>query len=152
MAFEIFADAFCVVYDCLGQMVENRGDLDNDTLARAVGFLNVIHSGDFLAAFVVARRCLQYLKPITVNLQKRAKDIAAAYSEISDLAACIRDLRATVDDSFSIWFAEANGMSQKVTSEDIKMPRTAGRQIHRENHQADTAGELLPKGCRHSLP
>lgn len=95
-ALDSFAEFYLAVHDCCGQMTNSAG-WDSETLARASGFSHALQSGDFLVAFVVARKCLQYLKPLTVNLQKRAKDIVAAYSEIADVTKCISDLRATVD-------------------------------------------------------
>ena len=142
-AFETFAEIYLAVHDCLGQITEDRTGWDSDTLTRAAGLLTVLQTGDFLVAFVVARKCLQYLKPLTVNLQKRAKDIVAAYSEIADVTRCISDLRVSVDDSFSTWFAEANVMSRAMTQDDIQMPRNVGRQVHHDNHPATTTEEFF---------
>ncbi|KAL8564207.1 hypothetical protein ACOMHN_017476 [Nucella lapillus] len=85
-AFESFAAMYQVLYDCVGQMTEDRKGWDTDTLTSSLGFLHSLSNGDFLVAFVVVRKCLQYLKPLTVNLQKRAHDIVAAYTEITDEA------------------------------------------------------------------
>ena len=78
------------------------------------GFLHCLASGDFLVAFVVTRKCLQFLKPLTVNLQKSEKDIVAAYKEIADLTRSIHDLRREIDTIFRERFAEANDMSQSM--------------------------------------
>lgn len=137
-AFETFAELYKPVVDCLGQMTEDSSNWDGDTISRAAGFLHALQSGLFLVAFVVVRKCLQYLKPITLRLQQTAKDIAAAYKEITSVTGAIQDIRNTVDTAFSLWFAEATAMSQHTTEGDIQMPRTAGRQTHRDNQPADT--------------
>ena len=84
-ALETFSDLYSVVHDCLGQMCEDSDRWDSETLTKATGFLHTIASSSFIAAFVIVRNCLRYLKPLTVKLQKKAKDIVQAYSEIKNV-------------------------------------------------------------------
>lgn len=136
-AFETFADLYQVLFDCLGQITEDSAQWDGETVTKAAGYLHCLSTGNFLVAFVVTRKCLQYLKPLTVNLQKKAQDICAAYREITDLTNCIQELRRNVDAVFPDWFQEANGMSQALVQSDIQPPRRVGRQVLRDNQPAD---------------
>ena len=70
-------------------MCEDSDRWDSETLTKATGFLHTIASSSFIAAFVIVRNCLRYLKPLTVKLQMKAKDIVQAYSEIKNVTACI---------------------------------------------------------------
>ena len=134
----MFEERFKPVVDCLGQMSEDSDKFNGDTIYKANGFLHSLQSGPLLVAFIVMKKCLEYLKPITLKLQKTAKDIVAAYKEITSITSAIRDIRDTVDTAFSAWFGEANAMGHIMTEGEIQLPRTAGRQTLRDNHPADT--------------
>lgn len=137
-AFETFAAMSQVVFDCLGQITQ-EDNWDADTACKAQGLLHAISDSGFLIAFVVTRRCLQYLQPLSVKLQKRARDIVDAYSAITNITASIQELRTNVDDVFSAsWFLEATEMAQNFDT-TIQVPRLNARQLLRENHPADTA-------------
>jgi len=109
-AFETFASMYQVLYDCLGQITEDTAGWDSETLAKAAGFLHSLSSGEFLVAFVVCRKALQFIQPLTVNLQKKAKDIVGAYKDLDDLTDTVSRLRTDIDNVFPAWFAEANQM------------------------------------------
>ncbi|KAL8561762.1 hypothetical protein ACOMHN_010697 [Nucella lapillus] len=134
-----------VLYDCLGKITEEAARWDSDTMSRASGFLRCMSTGEFIVAFVVTRKCLQYLKPLTVNLQKKAQDIVAAYKEIADLTNCIQELRRNVNKVFTDWFAEANHMSQALVQDDIQPLRRAGTHILRDNQPADNAEDYFKR-------
>ena len=98
-------------------------------------------NSNFLVAFVVARRCLQYLKPLTVKLQKRARDVVDAYKKIANISNCFQGLRENIDAVFSgTWFQEDSDVAESFGT-TITMLRSSDRQTLRENHPADTAEE-----------
>ena len=141
-AFETFAELFPVVYDCLGQMVQENTDWDSETLTKAGGFLHAFQSGDFLVAFVVTRKCLQVLHPLTLKLQQKAKDVVAAYGEISAVKTTVKGFRDDVIATFSSWFQEASRMAATADS-DLRRPRGAERQTCRSNPPAETTEDYF---------
>jgi hypothetical protein len=134
-ALDAFNDLYLQVHDCLGQMCEDSDHWDSETLTKATGFLHTITSSTFMVAFIVVRNCLRYLKPLTVKLQKKAKDIVQAYSEIRDVTTCISTIRQDIDTVFTPWFEEVKGIAQTLSTE-VTVPRQAARQTHRDNHPA----------------
>jgi hypothetical protein len=88
-----------------------------------------------MVAFTVACNCLRNLKPLTVKLKKKAKDIVQAYSEIRDVTTCISTIRQDIDTVFSPWFGVVKGIAQTLSTE-VTVPRQAARQTHRDNHLA----------------
>ena len=142
-AFESFASLYTAIHDCLGQIAEDRGGWDSETITKAAGFLHSISSGEFLVGFVVCRKCLQFIQPLTVNLQKKAKDIVSAYKDLDDLSDSIKRQRRDIDAVFPVWFDEANEMSQNLVQADIQRPRHTGRQLLRENHPAENTEEFF---------
>lgn len=142
-ALETFAEMYQIVNDCLGQMAEMGSEFwDADTLTRASGFIQALRSSGFLVAFVIARKGLQYIKPPTVKLQKKARDISSAYHEIGEVTSCIQGLRESVDITFAQWFGECNNMAQSC-GQDITIPRQCQRQTLRDNHSAVDAEEFF---------
>lgn len=137
-AFETFATLYKAIHDCLGQIAGDRAEWDNETHIKAAGFLSAISSGEFLVAFVVCRKGLQFIEPLTVGLQAKAMDIVAAYQDLGNLQETIRRLRTDIDHIFPAWFNEANQMSQYMKETDITRQRHAPRQLLRENHPAAT--------------
>lgn len=136
-AFETFALLFKPVIDCLGQITEDKATWDSKAVIEASGLLSNMSCGSFLTAFIVTQECLQYLKPLTVKLQKVAQDVSSAYKEVADITQCIKDLRDTVDKAFHVWFQKARTMAQTL-GVTIEKPRVAGRQTLRDNQPADT--------------
>ena len=87
----------------------------------------------FLIAFVVAKQCLGYIKGLTTSLQKRAKDIFQAYSEVSSVVTALSEVRSTTDVKHMEWFDIAIALGQKVNAPPPQLPRRYNRQTARSN-------------------
>lgn len=135
-AFETFASLSQLVFICLEQIVEENWD--GETVSKASGFLHALCDSNFLIAFVVARRCLQYLQPLSVLLQKRTQDVVQSYKEITNITASLGELRTGIQEVFNgSWFKETSDMAH-VFNTDIEVPRLCKKQTLRENHPGDT--------------
>ncbi|VDI32612.1 Hypothetical predicted protein [Mytilus galloprovincialis] len=66
----------------------------------------------------------------------RTLDIVAAYKSVSVVKEALNDVRKTIDERFSEWFAETEELAKTVAVEP-SIPR-CGRQTQRENCPADT--------------
>ena len=145
-ALETFTDLHPVVHDCLGQMYEDNDEWewDGETTTKAAGLLNAVTTSTFLVAFVVVRKCLHYFKCLTVQLQKKNKEIVSAYKQIQDVTATIESIRADTDTAFTPWFTEAEAMAATFST-DIAVTRKACRQILRDNHPAGTPEEYFKR-------
>lgn len=141
-ALETFSELYLQVYTCLSQMCENSDLWDSETLTKATGFLHTIANSSFMVAFVVVRNCLRYLKPLTVKLQKKAKDIVQAYKEIKDVTTCITTMRADIDTVFGLWFEDVKDIAGTMET-DVTVPRQASRQTHRDNQPATTSEQFF---------
>lgn len=93
-------------------------------------------------AFVVARKCLQYIKPLTVNLQKKAQDIVSAFKDVARVSQCIKDIRETGEETFKAWFQETTTMAEELST-TVEAPRQAAKQTLRDNPPADTSEEFF---------
>ena len=60
----------------------------------------------------VTKQCLQYIKGLTISLQKRAKDICQAYNEVSSIVATLSEVRLTIDLKHKEWFDAAVALGQ----------------------------------------
>jgi hypothetical protein len=95
--------------------------------------LQSLQSGAFIVAFVIARKGLQYIKPLTVKLQTKSRDISLAHKEIADVTTCIEGLRSSAEATFMHWFEEADAIARTAGFE-ISVPRQCQRQTLRDNH------------------
>ena len=75
---------------------------DSETLTKANGFLRQLCSFEFC----ITMRILSSLRSLTVNLQKRANDILAAYEHISDIMLELELLKTNCEEEFHSWFDE----------------------------------------------
>ena len=73
-AFETFSK-YEVILACLESITETIRSWDSETLIKARGFIACLTSFGFLATFIVTKNCLRYLKPVSVSIQQRSKDI-----------------------------------------------------------------------------
>ena len=90
-------------------------------------------------------------KGLTTSLQKKAKDICQAYSEVSSTVTALSEVRATTDAKHKEWFDTAIALGQMVDAPPPQLPRHCSRQtapgivIHLLKHQRFTTSvTLLP--------
>lgn len=104
----------------------------------AENLLTCITKFQFLIAFVVTKQCLGYIKGLTVSLQKRAKDICQAYSEVSSIVRALNEVRSNIDVKHKVWYDMAVALGEKVDASEPQLPRRCGRQTARSNTPGDT--------------
>ena len=91
-----------------------------------------------MIAFIVTKQCLAYIKGLTTSLQKRAKDICQAYSEVSSIVTALSEVRAAIDVKHKEWFDIAIALGQKVDAPPPQLPRRCSRQTARSNTPGET--------------
>ena len=75
-----------------------------DTFTDASTLLLAITTADFICALVITHKCLQYLEGLTVSLQKGAKYIVQAVSEIKTVTLSLKKVKEYVNSYHSKWF------------------------------------------------
>ena len=77
--------------------------MNNDTVTAANSLKVAITQWQFIIAFVVAKKGLEYAKVLSVSLQQRSKDIAKAFDEISSVIRALEEVRNNVDATHLAW-------------------------------------------------
>ena len=138
-AFEVFFDLFPAVIKTLEVISEGSASGWNAESCRSAENLMICTTKfQFLIAFVVAKQCLGYIKGLTTSLQKRAKDICQAYSEVSSVVTALSEVRSTIDVKHTEWFDIAIALGQKVNAPPPQLPRRCNRQTARSNTPGET--------------
>lgn len=70
---------------------------NSESARSAIALLAVITQFKFIMALIVVRKGLGYIKGLTISLQKRAKDICNAYSEVSNVKKALNVVRSSID-------------------------------------------------------
>ena len=110
---------------------------DPDTRVRARGMLSSLKTSAHIVGFCIAKNALQIVKPLASKLQKTDQDVYQAFQMIDGAIERLEQMRESIDKEFSDWYHEADELAQKLT-EEIKVPRLTGRQVHRANVGGDT--------------
>ena len=113
---------------------------DSKAKKEATSFLNAVTKFEFLIGLVSLYRLLHPLVGITQKLQGRSIDVVNAYKEVDG---CIKDMehvRENIDAEFKVIYQQAERMAAKVNV-DPTIPRSAARQMHRNNVPADNPEE-----------
>lgn len=138
-ALEVFHNLFPVVVKTLEIISEGGTTGWNQESRRMAGNLLVcITKFQFIIAFVVTRQCLEYIRGLTVSLQKRAKDICQAYSEVSGIVRALTEVRTNIDVKHKVWHDMAVALGEEVAASEPQLPRCCGRQTARNNTPGDT--------------
>ena len=138
-AFEVFFDVFPAVIKTLEVISEGSASGWNAESCRLAENLMICTTKfQLLIAFVVAKQCLGYIKGLTTSLQKRAKDICQAYSEVSSVVTALSEVRSTIDVKHTEWFDIAIAFGQKVNAPPPQLPRRCNRQTARSNAPGET--------------
>ena len=107
-----------------------------ETVSSANSLKVAITQWQFLIGFVVAKRGLEYAKVLSVSLQLRARDIANAFTETSNVIKALEQIRKDVDATHLAWHEEAQQLGSKV-GVSSSVPRRCGRQCNRDNMPAE---------------
>ena len=113
---------------------------DRETRVKAQGLLTSLKTSEHIVAFCVAKNALEVLKPLASKLQKKDQDVYQAYELIDKAIKRLETIRASIDVEFTDWFKEAEDLAEEL-SEEIKVKRVAGRQVHRANAASETPKE-----------
>ena len=133
-SFHVFGKLYEAVVETLEEIVSpsSHQSWNNETIAAANSLKVAITQWQFLIGFVVAKKGLEYAKVLTVSLQLRAKDIAKAFTETSNVIKALEQIRKDVDATHLAWHEEALQLGSKVGVVP-SVPRRCGRQCNRDN-------------------
>ena len=104
---------------------------DSNTVVAANGFLKMYTSFSFIVSFIAAMNAMAIIKPISIKLQSKYYDIVKAY-ELINLRGC--------DEMLHAWYVQAEDLAKDLNVTP-QVPRTAGRQCHRENVEHNSVEE-----------
>ncbi|CAG2200185.1 unnamed protein product [Mytilus edulis] len=131
---------FLVLYSAieasLTEMMSSR-NFNRETSSESSTLHASITNFQFLITLVVVKNCMAFTRGLSTKLQGRTLDIVAAYKSVSVVKEALTDVRKTIDERFSEWFAETEELAKTVAVEP-SIPRRCGRQTQRENCPADT--------------
>lgn len=112
---------------------------DSKTIVAANGLLKMFRSFTFVISFISTMNAMAIIKPISIKLQKRSNDIVRAYNEVTSV---IEELITARGDSEVLhgWYVQSEVVAGEI---DVtpEVPRTASRQIHRDNVEHSTPEE-----------
>ena len=140
-AFESFSSLIKALVHSFEEIVDPQSNWSSDTTATAKGLMLSITQFDFLITFVVTKKCLAYIKGLSISLQTRSKDICEAFSDIKCVQLALENARAQVETFHATCFQEAIDMSESVGAPGPALPRVCNRQRHRCNIPADSPQE-----------
>ena len=138
-AFEVFVDLFEPLVCCM-EDIKDLSEWNHDSRADAQSLFLALTQFPFIVALVVTKDILAYTKPLSVKLQGRYVDIVRAYGQIKIIETTLKDARRGIENCHSLIYAKAVQVATKVHVSE-SLPRTAGRQLHRNNVIASTASE-----------
>ncbi|XP_046861158.1 52 kDa repressor of the inhibitor of the protein kinase-like [Xenia sp. Carnegie-2017] len=142
---DIFQELFLPIFHTLTEMSHNAGHVCNpETSSKASSFLALISTFRFIVSLVISRNILDLTLPVTQLLQAKTCDVMDGMHLIESLKNLGILLRNDVDLYHGKWYSEAVSLAKNVDV-DEKMPRTAGRQVHNENHPSSSASDYYKK-------
>ena len=102
---------------------------DKDTIIRAQGLYSFFEKFANIVILITLRNVLDFVKPLSIKLQKTDIDIFQAHTMVDDVLQSLNDLRAQIGIVFIDWWQQINDLANS----DPEIPRLASRQIHRAN-------------------
>ena len=110
---------------------------DPDTRTKAQGLYSALLSFESIMSFLVAKSCLEPIRPITVKLQRSNIDSYEAYAMIDAIIDRLKSYRNDINQEFQEWFHAATTLVESADGV-VSQPRVSGRQQHRNNSPAET--------------
>ena len=86
----------------------------------------------FSFTFLITKKSLGTLKPISAKLQKKDQDVFQANSIIDDTIKAVAMVRSNIEEECHKWFEDASRLAAKIGT-TVLVPRITGRQGHRNN-------------------
>ena len=146
-ALEVFYDLYPAVVKILEIISEDSSSGWNSESSKSAHTLLVcITQFEFIMAFIVGLRCLDYIKGLTITLQKRTIDICQAYNEVGNVQAALNEVREGIDTYHKKWFDDAVQLGRISNASEPQIPRRCNRQTARSNVPGDTP-EVYYKRC-----
>lgn len=118
---------------------------NRETSQAANQLISAIRSDNFLITLKIALKIFM----ITVNLCKFLQgvdcDLSIACEHVDDVISTLSEIRQNADEHYSELYKHAFDAAKQLNGDDyeISVPRRVGRQIHRNNVEADTSEEYF---------
>lgn len=115
---------------------------DMAVAAKANGFFsNLMNSSTLVAIFCFAD-VLSCTLPLSTFLQRKKIDLKCSQEAVDDVLKILEKKREKCDVKFASLMIEISGVAEELGTE-IVVPRTACRQIHRDNHPGANAEDFF---------
>lgn len=124
-----FNDFFTPIFNALEDIYNTGND---ESSKKAFMFQQSIKNGGFIVTMIVINEIFSLAEPLSVSLQAKNIDLAAAVNMADDLNSLLNEMRENAELKFHELFSVAERCAKEI-GEEIKTPRTASRQKHRVN-------------------
>ena len=139
--YETFYEMYTLICKCLEAILAPhdypemytswQGVWDAESRTQTQGLLSSLVSFQTITALLIAKNCLESVRPIATKLQKRELDIFQAYQMIYDTKESISVLRKDIEEEYEVWFEDSCNR--------VSAPRVPRSAKHRPNaHRAST--------------
>ena len=155
-SYAVFLELLPAVHTTFQAMIfpdehENLGtwDWDAETIMKATGFMHQLESSSFLICFHILLECLVRMRSVTVKLQMEASDVLYAYKEITNTITSFKNMRANATSTFRVLFVECTRCGKQLHGDEfeLKKPRLASKQVHRDNVQISSVEDYYRITC-----
>ena len=141
----VFIEIYSAIVASLEEISNNVGGTWNvESRTKASGINHAIVTFQFAVCLIIISRCLEVTRPLTKQLQSASSDAGAARAKIDLLYLILDNMRTEIDTKHNVWYNEATVISEAVGTVPAK-PRTAGRQMHRENVSAESTSQYFKR-------
>lgn len=121
--------------------LENIQESENaESSKKAFIFQQTLKNGQFIVAMTVVHEIFALAEPLSVALQAKYVDLASAMEMTDNLSLLLKNMRENSETKFQELFIIARKLTEEI-GEEIKTPRIANRQTHRENYQCNSPEE-----------
>ena len=123
-------------------MCDNKDGSWEDCAGEASRRTIVLQHFDFIITLVTTAMFLCYTLSATIQLQSSCIGITEGLQQVTSMLKTHQTARLQVDHYFSVWFADATQIAEKVDA-IVKAPRTCASQIYRSNTPSVCAEEYF---------
>ena len=96
-----------------------------------------IHKHNFVVGILTLRNVLAITKPLAVSLQTIDKDLSRCIQEVRLCTSVLEGKRTDTTETMK----EIGDDAERLLQENLRMPRTSARQVHRSNIEASSPRE-----------
>ena len=123
-------------------MASGTSVCNRDTANKALPFLKLISSFEFLITLIVVRNVFDLCLPVTQLLQGNDNDIMDGIQMIESLKKVAALWKLSINIHHEKWFSEASDMAKKLGI-SVQQPRTCSQQLYRGNSPAETVSDYF---------